>query len=215
MIWLVTLPLVICAMTLTMSTSALWETLVITPHLSHFFGGVALGAIVGVGILRLFPLLFVLDHELTHFFAALTVFRKPVMIAAQARSGVVIIQGRGSTFVSLAPHCVPVLSLLSLTLLLIADHAARPWVVSFIGLTWGYHGVTDLYDAATGGSDLAQVGPVASRTLILCGWLLLYPLVAITALGGYPLVARWARTAWELALIMGRQAVAILDGVLW
>ncbi len=212
MIWLITLPLVICAMMFTLGTSALWETLSAAENLSHFFMGAALGAIVGVAILRLFPLLFVLDHELTHFVAALIVFRKPVMIAAQARSGVVIIEGRGSTFVSLAPHCVPVLSLLSLTLLLIADPTARPWVVSFIGLTWGYHGVTDLYDAATGGSDLAKVGPVASRALILCGWLLLYPLVAITALGGHPLVERWCRTAWELGLIMSRQ---VFEGTSW
>ena len=204
MIWLLTLPLALCALVFTLATSALWDSLMATPYAGHFISGVTLGLLIGAAIIRFFPLLFVLDHEVTHFFAALMIFRKPVMIAAEARSGLVIIEGRGSTFISLAPHSIPVLALLSLLLLLITDHVARPWVIGFIGLAWGYHAATDVYDAITGGSDLSKVGPVASRTLIVCGWCLLYPMVAIAALGGWPRVREWAELAWQLALVMGQ-----------
>jgi|GEM_PF-2255849 len=211
MIWLVTLPLVVCAMVFTMATTAVWDVVAAAPNLEFFFLGALIGIVVAVAILRFFPLLFVLDHELTHFFAALVVLRKPVMIAAEARSGVVVIEGRGSTFVSLAPHSVPVLSLLSLILLLITDQTALPWVVGFIGITWGYHGTTDLYDALTGGSDLSKVGAIASRALILSGWLLLYPLVVIATHGGLQLVTLWGRTAWTLSKMMWSHGLSMLN----
>ena len=207
MIWCFTFPLVLCAVPLTMATSTLWEALAASTHATHFLYGASAGVVIGLLILQFFPLLFVLDHELTHFVAALAVLRKPLMIAAEARSGVVIIEGRGSTFISIAPHAIPILALTALSLLLITDDASRPYVVALIAVAWGYHGVTDVFDAVTGGSDLAKGGALASRLLILCAWVFFYPLIIIAALGGSELVGRWFTTAWQVAIFLcGRVA---------
>lgn len=202
MIWCFTLPLVLCAVPLTMASSTLWEALAASTHATHFLYGAGAGVVIGLLILKFFPLLFVLDHELTHFVAALAMLRKPLLIAAEARSGVVIIEGRGSTFVSLAPHAIPILALLALSLLLITDAPSRPYVVALIALAWGYHGVTDVFDAVTGGSDLAKGGVFASRVLILCAWVFFYPLIVIAALGGSELVGRWFAAGWQVALFL-------------
>ena len=58
------------------------EQLWVGPYRDHFTYGAITGFILGIIIAIKIPMLMVLEHELTHLFVALLMFRKPVRVVA-------------------------------------------------------------------------------------------------------------------------------------
>ena len=76
--------------------------------------GAIVGAFIGFIVWKYLTIIFVLEHEFTHFLTALFSLRKPIRIVAGHHDGEVIYAGRGFTIIALAPYFLPTFTPFSL-----------------------------------------------------------------------------------------------------
>lgn len=173
-----------------------------------FGGGAVAGLLVGWFLERRVPFLPILEHELTHLLVALALFRKPRHLRVAESDGEVVYDGRGSTFIRLAPYAVPTLTLVALAFSPLVAAAWRPEYALLLGLTWGYHVFTSLSETRPHQPDLREGGVIPSFVAVATMGSVLFTLAALAAVGRTPMLERWfdhgyarART---LASLVGR-----------
>lgn len=123
-------------------------------------------------------------HEFTHQFVALLLGRRLHSFHAEQYSGSVTTSGNEHTrlFVTLAPYCLPLL-----TLLLVAERVMiKPewlWLHDmFIGLTVGFHGVCFYKDTRSDQPDIKQF-PLYFAYLYIVTFLLLNITITLVSIG--------------------------------
>jgi hypothetical protein len=191
MTWVLALVGVLTAVPLGWAAADVAPTWVRHAGAPWFGGGAALGLLLGWVLDKRLPLLPVLEHELTHLLAALALFRRPRHLRAADEGGEVVYDGRGSTFIRLAPYAVPTLSLLALPVMPFVAPAWARHAVGLVGVTWGYHVWTTLTETRSHQPDLRAGGLVASYVAVASLGTVLFALAAIGAVGHGALLESW------------------------
>jgi hypothetical protein len=118
-------------------------------------GGLAIGIILDILFFRRLPGFEVFEHELTHALAAILLFRRIDRFVATGRKGGCVIHRNGlggelgNDFIALAPYTLPTFTLLSV---LVRPFLGREWFPYFdvwIGITFGYHLLSNLREVRT------------------------------------------------------------------
>ncbi|MEE2788578.1 MAG: hypothetical protein VX589_14640 [Myxococcota bacterium] len=177
-----------------------WSVCQSHPDSYLFAWSAAVGALLGLIIWKFFPFFLVLEHELTHFIAALLMFRRPIRLVVDQSGGEIVYEGRGSTIIRLAPYFLPTFSLILLISMPLFVSSVHRSIQIAIGVSWGYHLITGFIEGHPGQSDLRRGGLLASY---LCAGSLggiFYATIAATTIGGWPLVKQWFHQSFNLAL---------------
>ncbi len=176
----------------------LWPAWWAAPGAQAFALGAADGAVGGWAIHRGVPMLAVLEHELTHLVVALMLLRRPISIGAGPGGGETVYTGRGSTLIRLAPYVLPTFTFAGLAFAPLVRSRYETGLVAVLGVTWGFHVLTGVIESHPRQPDLRRGGLLPSYVAVVGMSIVLYPLAAIASVGGWPLVRRWAGTAWAL-----------------
>ena len=132
-----------------------------------FLLGAIVGAFIGFIVWKYLTIIFVLEHEFTHFLTALFLLRKPIRIVAGHHDGEVIYAGRGSTIIALAPYFLPTFTLFLLGIQPLVQAQFQRQTVLIIGVTWGYHLLTGLIESHPKQLDLRRgPHPILYRCLL-------------------------------------------------
>ncbi len=178
------------------------------PFATMFGMGAAGGAVLTVLIMRKAPMLAVLEHEMTHLLVALLHLRLPESLNAGKEGGEVTYSGNSAFLIRLAPYVLPTFTLMLLGASPFVAPAHQNALRALIGVTWGYHVTTALYETRPAQPDL-QAGVRVPALLAVAGLgLLLYTGSALWAVRDFGLCREWVVEAGHAALRLANLARA-------
>lgn len=191
--------------------SCLWPLLV----------GFALGLVLDHVLFHKVPGLETFEHELTHAIAALMFFRRVTGFSVTRHRGGYCVHtggfgGRlGDDFITMAPYVLPTFTFLSVMIRPLLPAGVFPWFDVWIGLTFGYHILSNLREVRQSWSrnwfvsssgeyaqtDLGKSGLVFSFLYIPVVSLAILGLMAAVLAGGYRGIAVWATVFWRAEVL--------------
>lgn len=198
--WTLALLLGLSAIPLAMALPHAWGFAHGAPFASTFALGAAGGAALTVLILRKAPMLAVLEHEMTHLLVALLHLRLPESLQAGKDGGEVVYSGDSAFLIRLAPYVLPTFTLLLLGLSPFVAPEHQGALRTVVGVTWGYHVTTALYETRPRQPDLQAGGRVPALMAVAGLSLLLYTGSALWAVRDFGLCRDWVHEAGRVAV---------------
>jgi hypothetical protein len=160
--------------------------------------GFAAGAVIWLILGRRLVFFSVFEHELTHLVFSIFMFQKPRSFYASERRGHVSCD-RGNFIDGLAPYYFPTFSYLLLALYPLLRPSAYMVFFPALGLTTGYHFVSNIGEFKPSESDIRRYGVGFSFVFCLfAGTLTLGFLLAFTA-GGFGGAITFIKAGWHQA----------------
>lgn len=162
------------------------------------FVGFTAGAFIWLILGRRLVFFSVFEHEFTHLVFSILMFQKPRSFYASERQGHVSCD-RGNFIDGLAPYYFPTFSYLLLAFYPLLRPSAYMVFFPALGLTTGYHLVSNIGEFKPGESDIRRYG--VGFSLVFClfaGTLTLGFLLAFTA-GGFGGAVAFIKAGWHQA----------------
>ena len=181
------------------SSEPVWSVLREHPNLYVFMWSSFVGVFFGLIIWKFFPFFLVLEHELTHFIAAILMFRKPIRLVIDQSGREIVYEGRGSTIIRLAPYFLPTFAVILLIVLPLSVPSAHRPIHIMIAMAWGYHLITGFIEGHPGQPDLRRGGLFASYLYTISLGGIVYAIVAVATIAGWQTVRVWVQGSLNLA----------------
>lgn len=183
--------------------------------------GFVVGLILDHILFRKIPGLETFEHELTHAIAAMMFFRRVTGFSVTRHRGGHCVHtgsfgGRfGDDFITMAPYVLPTFTFLSVMIRPLLPAGAFPWFDIWVGLTFGFHILSNLREIRQSWSrdwfvsssgeyaqtDLGKSGLVFSFLYIPIVSLVILGLMAAVLANGYRGVLIWVDAFWRAEVV--------------
>jgi hypothetical protein len=179
-------------------------------HFKAAFVGLIIGAGIWLVLGRKLAFFSVFEHELTHLIFSILMFQKPSSFYASERRGHVSCD-RGNFVDGLAPYYFPTFSYLLLALYPLLKPSAHPVFFPVLGLTTGYHVISNIGEFRPSESDIRRYGVLFSFVFCLFIGILTLGFLLGFITGGFGGGVGFIREGWHQAI----GVIAYLVGLIW